>query len=555
MTSRHVIVAGFHRSGTSMTAQVLGRAGLHLGDTLLLPDAFNQDGFFEDADIVEAHDDLLADAGHDWQYVDDDLPPVPGHRLANLRRIAAERDHRHAVWGFKDPRVCLFLEAWREVLDDPVVLVVYRDPSSAAASLRNRATREVVMTPPAPEAVRFWSDPALAPRMWLRHNRALVDYAIAHPERSVVVDQDAILAGFPLVQTLNERFRLGLDASASTGIRSDAQGRFGAAPPGSPRDLEAEIEDTWMTLNRLASHTTFATVAPVPRPGEPRTAVPLVHPTPRGAARRHSDESGAAEPDDVVALAEEALHEGHYARALDLLERERWQESENPQVWGITGRAQYFLHRHDEAIKSLLRAQAMRPEGLQFTVELGRCLVARGAHREAEETLRAAMDLHPGAPAPAIVLVTSMFRQGRFGEAVELASETARRAPESFPAQMILVHALHRYGQLAAALEVGDVVQRRFPDDLAIHEIIAGLLLQLGRPEEADVSTSRAAASVVDQDGYARRLVSAVDSVPDPVQRADLEERTGRHLELMRTAAVHAALSGEPRSPAGTGTT
>ncbi len=77
MTSQHVIVAGFHRSGTSMTAQVLSRAGLHLGDALLLPDPFNRDGFFEDADIVEAHDDLLADAGHDWQYVDDDLPPVP----------------------------------------------------------------------------------------------------------------------------------------------------------------------------------------------------------------------------------------------------------------------------------------------------------------------------------------------------------------------------------------------------------------------------------------------------------------------------------------------
>ncbi|WP_129788053.1 tetratricopeptide repeat protein [Promicromonospora panici] len=507
MTSRHVIVAGFHRSGTSMTAQVLGRAGLPLGDTLLLPNAFNQDGFFEDADIVEAHDDLLADAGHDWQYAEDDLPPVPGHRLANLRRIAAERDHRHAVWGFKDPRVCLFLEVWREVLDDPVVLVVYRDPSTAAASLRNRAAREVVMMPPAPEAVRFWSDPALASRMWLRHNRALVDYAVAHPERSVVVDQDAILAGFPLVQTLNERFRLGLDASASTGIRADVQGRFGAVPPGSPRELEAEIEDTWATLNRLASHTTFPTVAPVPRPSEPGASVPLVQPAPRGAARRYSDVSGAAEPDAVVAIAEEA------------------------------------------------RAQATRPEGLQFAVELGRCLAARGAHREAEETLLAAMDLHPGAPAPAIVLVTSMFRQGRFGEAVELASEAARRAPESFPAQMILVHALHRYGQLAAALEVGDVVRGRFPDNLAIHEILAGLLLQLGRPEEADVSTSRAAASVVDQDGYARRLVSAVESVPDPVQRADLEERTGRHLELMRTAAVHATLSGEPRSPAETGTT
>jgi hypothetical protein len=154
------------------------------------------------------------------------------------------------------------------------------------------------------------------------------------------------------------------------------------------------------------------------------------------------------------------------------------------------------------------------------------------------------MDLYP--KAPAIVLVTSMFRQGRFVEAVQLASEAARCAPEAFPGQVILVHALRRYGQLAAALDVADVVQRRFPGNLAIHQIVAGLLLQLGRLEEADVSTSRAVASVLDEGGYARRLVSAVESVSDPVQRADLEERAGHHLDRMRTAAVHVNLSGEP---------
>ncbi len=64
-----------------------------------------------------------------------------------------------------------------------------------------------------------------------------------------------------------------------------------------------------------------------------------------------------------------------------------------------------------------------------------------------------------------------------------------------------------------------------------------------------------AAPSVLDNGGYAGRLVSAVESVRDPEQRADLEVWAGHHLERMLTAAVHATLSREPKRPTGKGTT
>ena len=72
-----LIVAGFHRSGTSATAQLLHRAGLFLGDELLEATASNRYGHFEDREVVNIHHDLLADNDLTW-LVDRPFVPVVG---------------------------------------------------------------------------------------------------------------------------------------------------------------------------------------------------------------------------------------------------------------------------------------------------------------------------------------------------------------------------------------------------------------------------------------------------------------------------------------------
>ncbi len=59
--SDQLIIAGFHRSGTSVTAQLLHGAGLFLGYELLEALPSNPYGHFEDREVVELDRQILAD--------------------------------------------------------------------------------------------------------------------------------------------------------------------------------------------------------------------------------------------------------------------------------------------------------------------------------------------------------------------------------------------------------------------------------------------------------------------------------------------------------------
>jgi hypothetical protein len=144
---RAVCVTGMHRSGTSFTAYALQLLGVSLGaaDQLMAPGPDNPAGYWENRDVKELNDDVLARLGGSW-----DQPPVL-HRgweqdtnLDPLRARASELlDEAFAaapahVIGWKDPRISLLLPFWRTVTPITTTIVMVRDPSEVAASLRVR---------------------------------------------------------------------------------------------------------------------------------------------------------------------------------------------------------------------------------------------------------------------------------------------------------------------------------------------------------------------------------------------------------------------------------
>jgi hypothetical protein len=142
------IVAGMHRSGTSMTTRVISLLGADIASDLLPPVSGQNDrGFWESARVVQIHDELLHAIGSSW----DDPLPLPAGWIGTdaareaRRQLAKEVQKCFSTSQFfviKDPRISRLLPLWLELLDDAgirsVIVVPVRNPLEIAASLKRR---------------------------------------------------------------------------------------------------------------------------------------------------------------------------------------------------------------------------------------------------------------------------------------------------------------------------------------------------------------------------------------------------------------------------------
>lgn len=134
--NKTMIVAGMHRSGTSLITQWLQRCGLHVGDNLLGADTGNDNGHFEDLDFLDSHKAILKSQRlSDNGFTAVPLKPLSCSDVDRLKDIIAYKNSIHVQWGWKDPRTCLFLETYHSLLPDAFYFVVLRDYQSVIASL------------------------------------------------------------------------------------------------------------------------------------------------------------------------------------------------------------------------------------------------------------------------------------------------------------------------------------------------------------------------------------------------------------------------------------
>lgn len=150
-----VCILGMHRSGTSLLASLLDRLGVYFGpvDDFLAPNFANPAGYWELEAIVQTHDAIFEELSRSW----DTVFPLPEgwyreprirpHR-ERLEEVVARTFSEHDVFGWKDPRTCLTLPLWKEILESleiPVQYVmVFRNPLDVARSLAERDGFETV---------------------------------------------------------------------------------------------------------------------------------------------------------------------------------------------------------------------------------------------------------------------------------------------------------------------------------------------------------------------------------------------------------------------------
>ena len=139
-----LLVLGMHRSGTSLATRIANLLGWDLGDQLLEPQVDNPTGYWEDADIVRAHDDYFRAIGWLWSQPGDathifERQDAIARLDARIETILLGKGQKIVI---KDPRICRLLPVWQRVAAKLEIqtyhFLVYRDPREVANSLLRR---------------------------------------------------------------------------------------------------------------------------------------------------------------------------------------------------------------------------------------------------------------------------------------------------------------------------------------------------------------------------------------------------------------------------------
>ena len=212
-----VIIAGMHRSGTSLLANLLARCGVDVGDRLQAASDSNRKGHFEDLDFQNLQRAILHDADPRLLY---DAPvdvriPISETRRREALDLIDDRDDR-PVWGFKDPRTTLFLDLWFDLVPDACFVFVFRRPDLVVNSLRRRGDRRLLHKYPWAWFMvksglgRFRLTHALG--TWRRYNERVLDFMARHPDRSILVQAEHLDEHLPVaLRHMRDRWDVPVD--------------------------------------------------------------------------------------------------------------------------------------------------------------------------------------------------------------------------------------------------------------------------------------------------------------------------------------------------------
>lgn len=133
-----------HRSGTSLITNWLNKCGLELGETLMGPGPANLEGHYEDMEFLKLHEEILLDNKLPHTGLTDEHHiPVSIYHKEKLKSIIKIKNKLYKQWGWKDPRTCLFLDTYKELLPDARYLIVIRDYKSVVSSLLLRDVKDI----------------------------------------------------------------------------------------------------------------------------------------------------------------------------------------------------------------------------------------------------------------------------------------------------------------------------------------------------------------------------------------------------------------------------
>ncbi len=190
---RNCLVTGSGRGGTSLLAGTIARAGYYAGAELHEARPTNPRGFYEDAEINNINEAMLAPLtpqmpqGTRWLAALPLEAPSPEATPDLDARIEAQVARE--PFCFKDPRYCYTLDAWRPHVGDAALLCVFRPPLVTARSIVKEVAAAAYLA-----ALRPFLTVELALEVWTRMHRWLLERQ-ARSGKWLFVHYDQLLDG------------------------------------------------------------------------------------------------------------------------------------------------------------------------------------------------------------------------------------------------------------------------------------------------------------------------------------------------------------------------
>ena len=242
MAHKLFIVAGMHRSGTSLFARMLEVYGIRLPGELVGPAEDNQKGFFEDRAIIKLNDELLRVLDLRWDsmhgfFLDKASFSHPkfNHLKKQANDLLGERVALDTDWAFKDPRISRLTGFWLPLLQSAEIpykfVIAIRNPAEVAGSL----------------AARNDIDPLKSQYLWLLYNLDVL--GATEPANRIIIHHEDVMSDPKALVQQHESFFGLANVEAIASFSND----FVAAElhHNQARRLHTEVDLTWVLYNSL----------------------------------------------------------------------------------------------------------------------------------------------------------------------------------------------------------------------------------------------------------------------------------------------------------------
>ncbi|HET7434360.1 MAG TPA: sulfotransferase [Thermoanaerobaculia bacterium] len=172
---KQIAVLGMHRSGTSVVTRLLHAMGCYVGEArdLAAPDVFNPTGYWEHREALALDRDILGALDAKWlepARADlSKLSPEQRETFTTRARHFAKSLDAHGTWAAKDPRMSILFPIWRDALERPVCVLVWREPVAVARSIERRDGLPL----------------AIGLALWEEYTRAMLDATIGMPRLAI----------------------------------------------------------------------------------------------------------------------------------------------------------------------------------------------------------------------------------------------------------------------------------------------------------------------------------------------------------------------------------